>query len=145
MMKAKAKDVMTSPAIVVRPETTIDDALELLLRHRVSGLPVVDAEDRLVGVVSEFDLLTLLYDNLRIENTTVSRYLSSDVVTVHEDDHLIDVAQVFLEKGLRRLPVIKAGKVVGVISRRDVIRYIRDLRRQVSQEFHTPPAALGSR
>jgi len=134
-MPSKAKDIMSSPVITVRPETTVDDALGLMLQHHVSGLPVVDAENRIVGIISQFDLLKPLYDQLQLTSTSVTKYMSTKVHTVKDDDFLIDVAEVFISFPIRRVPVVRDGKLVGVISRRDIVRYIRDVRRQVTEEW----------
>ena len=134
-MPSKAKDIMSSPVITVRAETTVDEALGLMLQKNVSGLPVVDDENHVVGIISQFDLLKPLYDQLQLTSTSVTRYMSSKVHTVNEDDFLIDVAQVFITYPIRRVPVVKDGKLVGVISRRDIVRYIRDVRRQVTEEW----------
>ena len=134
-MRSKAKDIMTSPVITVRPETTVDEALSLMLNHHVSGLPVVDAENHVVGIISQFDLFKPLYDQLQLTSTQVTKYQSHKVVAVNEDDLLIDVAEVFLTQPVRRVPVLNNGILTGIISRRDIVRYIRDVRRQVTEDW----------
>ena len=140
-MRTKAKEIMTSPVITVQSTASLDEVMALLLEHQVSGLPVVDAEDRLIGVITELDLLKLLYGKLKIDNTRVSDYLTKPVVTINEEDSVIDVAGVFMNHSIRRVPVVREEKVVGIISRRDMIRYIRDVRRMVSQELNRPAKA----
>ena len=121
----KAKVIMTETVVSVSPEATVEDAVGLLLRHHISGLPVIDDQRRLVGIISEFDLLRLLSD---IETTGqyVRQYMTTEVQTVAPNDSLIDVADLFLSNPIRRLPVVENGQVVGIISRRDLIRFIRD-------------------
>lgn len=130
----KASDVMTTTVVTVRMDTSIAEAVDLILRHNVSGLPVVDDEGRLCGILSEFDMLQLLYapDS---EKGTVADYMNQDVLTVGPDDDLSDVADLFLGHRYRRLPVVRNGWLVGVVARRDLIRFIRDVRLRVAERF----------
>jgi CBS domain-containing protein len=123
-------EVMTRQVVSVPPEATVDQAIELLLRHRVSGLPVVDSRQRLVGVVTEYDLLKALYDH-EIGDQPVREHMSADPIYVEEDTSLTAVADLLLSSRLRRLPVVSGGRLVGLVSRHDLIRLIRDLRRRV--------------
>jgi len=125
---------MTAAVISISEDARIDEVFELLLRHHVSGLPVVDDDKNLVGVVSELDLLVLL-DGQASESSPVSEYLSGNVLTVREDDLLTDVTELFLKHNFRRLPVVRDGKLIGVISRRDMVRYIRGIRSRVQAEM----------
>ena len=135
-MCSRAKISSSSPVITVRPEATVDEAPDLLSKHQVSGVPVVDAEGHVVGILSQFDLFKPLYDQLQLNTTTVARYHSTRVISVQADDMLIDVAEVFMSHAIRRVPVVDAeNKLVGIISRRDIVRYIRDVRQQVAQEW----------
>ena len=127
---------MTTAVVAVPVDASIDEVFELLLRHHVSGLPVVDHENRIKGVVSELDLLLLLH-NPETEKGCVSDYLSGNVLTVEEDDPLTEVAELFLSNNFRRLPVVREGRLVGVISRRDLVRYIRDIRARVQIEMES--------
>ena len=135
-MAFKVKNAMTKAVVSVSEDATIDEVFSLLLRHHVSGLPVVDSEDRIVGVVSELDLLMLL-NNPESDKSLVSDYLSGNVLTVEEDDPLTDVTELFLTHNFRRLPVVRDGRLIGVISRRDLVRYIRDIRERVKIEMET--------
>ena len=134
-MLSKAKDIMSSPVISVRPDAAIDEVLRLLLQHRVSGLPVLDEEQRLVGMVTELDLLRLLYNRMHLATSQITDFQTNTVVTVGEDDTVIDIAEIFLSQPIRRVPVMRGDKVVGIISRRDVIRYIRDMRATIHRDW----------
>ncbi|MFV2066866.1 MAG: CBS domain-containing protein [Pirellulales bacterium] len=132
-MNFKVKHAMTDKVVTVRDDASIDEVCDLLLRHHVSGLPVVDAEEQIVGVITEHDLLDLLY-NPEMEHAQVADYLTRDVLTVEEGDMLIDTVELLLNRNIRRVPVVRGKKVVGVISRRDVVRYIREVRQRVQIE-----------
>jgi CBS domain-containing protein len=122
----QVKRAMTTNVITIDPDATVDDACAMLLRHHISGLPVVDSDRRLVGIISERDLLELFSDS-SCETHLISKYMQRKVLTVTEDDHLTDVVDLFVRQGFRRIPVVCGDKLVGVISRRDLIRFIRDL------------------
>jgi CBS domain-containing protein len=127
---------MTSPAITVAPETHCKDAAALLVRHRISALPVVDGEGRLVGIVSEADLLQLeTSPDPRSQATPlpprsspvprrVDEVMTPDVYTIDEDTDLGVVGQRLLEANVKRLPVMRGDRLVGIVSRQDLIRVI---------------------
>ena len=99
-----------------------------MLRHSISGLPVVD-NGRLVGIISDFDALNLLITADEPEMVVpVARYMSTEVISVPDDAPLETAAQILRKFGIRRLPVVRDGNLVGVVSRRDLMRVIRDRR-----------------
>ena len=126
----KAKQIMNCSILSIDPDDTIDRAISLLIEHRISGLPVVDKAGGLVGVISEFDLLELICD-CQDEKQTVSHYMSGDVCSVDVDADWVEVADHFRRTHMRRLPVTQNGKLVGIITRHDLIKTIQDLRRGV--------------
>ena len=95
--------------------------LELVLREQVSGLPVLDDDGRLVGVITEFALLAIAYDR-RVKNHTVNQHMTRDLITVDVDDPVSRVADLCIVHRVRRVPVIQNGRLVGIIARRDVLR-----------------------
>jgi CBS domain-containing protein len=123
----QAKDVMTTNVISVTDDTTIRDACLLLLENGITGMPVVNADGRLAGLISEFGLLEALY-NPRILNDPIRTYMTRAVMTVDENEPLSHVATLFLLHRIRRLPVVRNadanGRIVGIISRRDLLRTV---------------------
>ena len=143
-MNFKVKHAMTNRVVTVHSGAMVDEVLDLLLRHRISGMPVVDDDEHIVGVITEHDLLNLLY-NPETEQGQVSDYMTTNVLTVEEDGMLIDTVELFLSRNVRRIPVVRDRKVVGVISRHDVVRYIREVRQRVQYEMEArrrPSAAI---
>jgi len=126
----KAKDIMTTHVVAVDADDTIDYAISLMVKHRISGLPVVNKQGRPPGIVSEFDLLELICEG-HSEEETVARYMSPGLFGVAGDDNWVQVADMFREKHVRRLPVLREGKLVGIVSRHDLVHAIRDARRQI--------------
>ena len=127
------KDFMTKNPITVEEHTSIYDAIELLATYKISGLPVVDKENRLVGVISEWDVLHLLTDAEVNKNATVGDYMTRDVISFKEDDSAIDVCDFFKNSNKRRVPIVNDGKLVGIVSRHDIIKLILSMRKNVSE------------
>jgi CBS domain-containing protein len=113
--------IMTSELVTVRPESSIEEAIELLLAEKISGLPVVDDDGQLVGLVTEFALLAVAYDR-RITNHTVAQYMTRELITVEADEPVSRVADLCIVHRVRRVPVMKDGRLVGLIARRDVLQ-----------------------
>jgi len=126
----KAKDIMTTHLVTVNVDDTVDHAISLMVRHRISGLPVLDQEGRPVGVISEFDLLELICEG-QTEQDKVSQYMSPDLFGVAEQDSWVTVADAFRTKRFRRLPVLRDGTLVGIVTRHDLMHAIRDARRRI--------------
>ena len=114
------QQIMSPSVVTIGPEATIGEAIELLLARRISGLPVVDADQRLVGILTEFALLALAYDR-EITGQTVDQHMTRDVLTVDAADPLNKVADLCIVHRVRRLPVLENGRLVGLVSRRDVL------------------------
>lgn len=128
-----AKDVMTTDVISIRPETPIIEAINLLLEKRISGLPVVDGEMNLVGVVSEKDFLNILFQDKMSVQDPIQPFMSKKVISFKEEDDVIKVCECFIRHPIRRVPIVKDGKLAGVISRRDVLRLILETVRGIEE------------
>jgi CBS domain-containing protein len=116
-MKA-IREIMQCETIVVRPDDSVHRALELLIEHSISGLPVTDADDRIVGVISERDLLKLFYQP---EAHTVSAVMTRDPVTISVDSPLVDVFDCLMANDFRRVLIHDENKLVGLVSRADLM------------------------
>jgi CBS domain-containing protein len=120
-------DYMATGLITFSPETDLFEAISTLLEYRISGAPVITPKGELVGLISEVDclkaILTLTYHEEE-RGGKVGDYMAKDVETVSYDADIVDVAKIFIDKGRRRLPVVKQGKLVGQISRRDILRAV---------------------
>ena len=119
-----AKDIMATALITLAPEMDVYEAIDLLLRNRISGAPVIDAEGNLVGIFSEKDCMRILLDGALDgrPTATVGSLMQPEVYTITENVDLLSIAHVFVNRTYRRLPVVRDGKLVGQISRRDLLR-----------------------
>lgn len=134
-MTLNIKDIMNRAVHTVSPDDTFDEACSLLLRQHISGLPVVDHEQRLVGIITENDLLNVLVGGGEEGSYRVADYMTADVTTVSEDDSAVEVAGMFLKYQVRRFPVLSGDRLVGIVARRDLVRYICDLRKRIKIEI----------
>ena len=123
-----AGDIMTKDVVSVRPETTVQEAVDLFELYRVSGLPVLDGQQRLVGVITEYDLLQSI-GSLQLSGQ-VADFMTTEVTAVSESVPLVELVEIFISTHVRRLPVTSNGKLVGVISRRDLI-FVGKIRQQL--------------
>jgi CBS domain-containing protein len=132
----KAGDVMTTGAATVRPDVSIVDAAKTMVEHRISGLPVVDGQGKLVGVVTEGDFLRANNNDGRlliIEVATggmsaselmkrrVEEIMTRDPITAGVETALKDVVALMQQHSVKRLPIVAEGKVVGILSRANLI------------------------
>jgi CBS domain-containing protein len=117
---------MDTEVYTVRPETEILDAVGFLLEHRVTGAPVVDEAGHLVGMLSEKDCLELVATGADANRPRgrVAEFMSTALTTISPDTDVYYAAGLFLHSSFRRLPVIEAGKLVGAITRFDILRVI---------------------
>jgi len=144
-----AKDIMTKDVVTVKPDTSIEELSTLLVSNEISGAPVVDADGAIVGMVTENDLISrnkrlhiptvvsfldaVIYlesskkfsdDVKRLTATKVGDICSKTVVTIAEDTTLTDIATIMSEKKVHLLPVVRSGKVIGIVGKRDVVKAV---------------------
>ena len=119
----RARNIMTSPAITVKPEVPVRGAAALLVSHGFTALPVVDDDKRLVGIVTEADLLRNGYVD-ESGGKTVGEVMTSPAVAMDADVRGSAIARVFVDDHLRCVPIIDGSKVIGVVTRRDLVRVL---------------------
>jgi len=121
---------MVRELVTVRPDTDAYDAIALLLKHRISGMPVVDESGQLVGMLSERDCLKTLLDAEyhNMPTAKVEDLMSTDLKTIAPDTGIVEIASLFLDTRVRRLAVLNKGRLVGQVSRKDVLRVIQQMR-----------------
>ena len=120
---------MKTDLITVEKDCPIYEAIKIMVENNITGLPVVDAEMHLSGIITEKDVLSLLYNN-QDSPGKVGDYMIENVVSFDSEDSLIDITDSFINNHFRRVPILSDGKLVGIISRKDIISYILKLRHQ---------------
>ncbi|MBZ9652819.1 CBS domain-containing protein [Psychroflexus montanilacus] len=124
--KITVKDCMSQSMILFKKDQSIIEVVETLIKFRVSGGPVVDDHKHVIGIISEGDCVKQIsesrYYNMPMEDTSVEKYMSREVETVSPDVNLFDVANLFLKSKRRRFPVVEDGKIIGIVSQKDILR-----------------------
>lgn len=126
----RVRDYMLDRPVVVNPETDIHEAIHRILAHRISGVTVVDDENRPVGVLSELDCLRAIlwasYHDEEVGTHPVSDHMSTPVETISPTEGIIEVAQSMLDHKRRRRPVVDGqGRMVGQVTCRQLLRAIK--------------------
>ena len=123
------KDYMSRTIVTFKPNQSVLDAVHTLVEHRIAGAPVVDETGNLVGMLSELDCLKVVLQAGYHGDYggPVRDFMSSDVQTVNAEMSIVDLAEKFLKTRLRRFPVTDRNRLVGQISRRDVLRALQAL------------------
>lgn len=160
----RAKDIMTTNVITVSPETPIREIAQQLLRHHISALPVVNSEGGLVGIVSEADLMhraetgterhrscwlalladpeQLAHDYVKSHGTRAADLMSRDVVSVTPETPVAEIPELLEKRGIRRVPVVREGRLVGIVSRADLLRGLAAARQQAEVPALADNAAI---
>lgn len=144
-MSLKAKDIMTRDVVTVGPEARVEEAIHLMAEKHVSGLPVVDADRRVLGVITENDVL--LKDEIPLQAPRIALFgwyvvpdelsakayreargvlvqdaMTRKVLSFDEDAEVIDIARSMVDRKINRVPIVRDGKLVGLVSRADIVR-----------------------
>lgn len=116
-----AKDVMRTDIVTIGPNATLTEAVQTLLEKEISGLPVTDDSSFLLGIISEFALMAIAYNALSGKQR-VRDHMTAHVISANPNSPLKELADTFILHRIRRLPVTENGRLVGMLSRRDLLR-----------------------
>jgi CBS domain-containing protein len=144
-------DVMTTKVMAVQPDTRVDEIARLMSQYGISGLPVVDADNTVVGVVTELDMIVrnthfklpnfiFIFDNMiplempghyrdrleKVLGTTAREIMSEPAVTISPDATIEELAELMVDRRMNPIPVVKDDRLVGIVSRSDIIRLIAE-------------------
>ena len=130
----KTKEIMTKGAICIHKDTPILEAIQIMVNNGITGVPVVEKDMTLLGIVSEQDVLRLIHTHQQERNRTAGEFMTRPVISFEEEDSLLDIVYCLRDSSIRRIPVTSDGKVVGIISRADILRRIYQL---IQEPCHT--------
>jgi CBS domain-containing protein len=132
-MMTEINDIMQTNVITVNRKTPVLEAIGILLKHNFTGLPVVDKKGHIMGIISEKDVLALamsIHDKTYESDTAtalVEDFMTPDVITVEATETLKQVCSNLMKHPFRRIPIVSKGKLVGLVSRKDIISYIMNI------------------
>lgn len=116
-----ASDIMTRKVYTTSPQTSVQEVAQLLYRERISGVPVIDDQsNQLVGMVTEADIIR----HIDRDDLKVAEIMTCQLVTVEEDTPVSDIATLLAERRIKRVPVVQGGRVVGIVSRADIVQAV---------------------
>lgn len=137
MNKPMAKQYMTADLITLEKDMNVYYAIGILLNNNISGAPVIDENKKLIGILSEKDCLEVFAESsqsdiaipsaISLGRGTVEQFMTKSISTIKADDDLYSVVDIFLKNNFRRLPVLEDEELVGQISRRDILKAIKDI------------------
>lgn len=120
----RAKDIMSTKVTTVHEYANVMDVIKLLVEHNVTGLPVVDDSGRLLGMVTEKDILMLLLYDPNVKGKTVTDLMTTEITHFDEDENLMSIFESLVQSNFRRVPILSEGRLVGIVSRRDIIKFL---------------------
>lgn len=122
----KVKDYMTTSLITFKPDQSVENVIEKLIKHRISGGPVVNENNELIGIISEGDCIKQIsesrYYNMPMDHRTIEQCMVKNVDTIDGNMNVFDAANKFLQSKRRRFPIVENGKLVGQISQKDILK-----------------------
>ncbi|WP_223032160.1 CBS domain-containing protein [Hanstruepera marina] len=125
-------DYMTRDLITFKAEQSVEEVIDILIKNKISGGPVVNEKNELVGIISEGDCLKQISDsryyNMPMESDNVEKRMIKDVETIDGNMNVFDAAKKFLDSKRRRFPIVEEGKLVGQISQKDILKAALELK-----------------
>ncbi len=115
-----ARDIMTRTVATIHPEASAQEAAQLLYQKRISGAPVVDADGNIIGIITEADIIS----KVNREGLSVADIMSHEIIAVGEETPVNEIAALLTERKIKRVPVVCEGKLVGIVSRADIVHAV---------------------
>lgn len=117
-----ASDIMTRKVYTIHPEASAQEAAQLLSQYRISGLPVVNADNKIIGMVTEADIISKVHrDGLRVTDI-----MSHEVIAVTEETPVGEIAMLLTERKIKRVPVVNGDRLMGIVSRGDIVHAVAE-------------------
>lgn len=130
----KVSDFMTRDLITFKPTQSVEDVVNALIKHKISGGPVINENNELIGIISEGDCIRQIsdsrYHNMPMDNNSIEKHMAINVETIDGNLNIFDAAKQFLDSKRRRFPIVQDGKLVGQISQKDILIAAMQLKQQ---------------
>jgi CBS domain-containing protein len=130
----KVSDFMTKDLITFKANQTVEEVINTLIKHKISGGPVVNDKNELIGIISEGDCIKQIsesrYHNMPVSDDSIERYMAKDIETIDGNLNVFDAAKQFLDSKRRRFPIVEDGKLIGQISQKDILKAALKLKGQ---------------
>ncbi|MGB1312178.1 MAG: CBS domain-containing protein [Bizionia paragorgiae] len=130
----KVSDFMTKDLITFKANQTVEEVINTLIKHKISGGPVVNDKNELIGIISEGDCIKQIsesrYHNMPVSDDSIERYMAKDIETIDGNLNVFDAAKQFLDSKRRRFPIVQDGKLIGQISQKDILKAALKLKGQ---------------
>ena len=117
-----ARDIMTRKVCTIHQEASAKEAAQLLDQMRISGLPVVDEDGKIIGIITEADIIS----KVDREGLRVADIMSHEVIFVSEETSVSEIAMLLTERKIKRVPIVNDGKLVGIVSRADIVHAVAE-------------------
>lgn len=115
-----ARDIMISKVYTISPEASVQEVAQLLSQKRISGVPVIDKDGKIIGIVTEADIIS----KVNREGLRVADIMSCEIIVVDEETGVGEIAMLLSERKIKRVPVMQNSQLVGIISRADIVRAV---------------------
>src|SRR5437588_12909665 len=115
-----ARDIMTRKVCTIHPDASAQEAAQLLDQMRISGLPVIDEDGKIIGIITEADIIS----KVNREGLCVADIMSHELLVVNEETPVSEIAMLLTERKIKRVPVVQDGKLVGIVSRADIVHAV---------------------
>ncbi len=115
-----ARDIMTIKVCTISPEASVQEVAQLLYQKRISGMPVVNVDGMIIGIITEADIIS----KANREGLRVADIMSHEIIAVSEETPVSEIAMLLTERKIKRVPVLREGKLVGIVSRADIVHAV---------------------
>ena len=130
----KVSDFMTRDLITFKSTQSVEEVVDALIKYKISGGPVVNENNELIGIISEGDCIKQIndsrYHNMPMDNNSIEKHMATNVETIDGNLNVFDAAEKFLSSKRRRFPIVEDGKLIGQISQKDILKAAMQLKQQ---------------
>ena len=123
----EAKDVMTTNVITMSPKTSVMEAIDILVESKISGAPVVDEDQKVVGIITEKDIMVAMdfIGERNSDEVCVEEFMTREILSFSKDTPIRELMKVLVSRNIKRVPILENEKIVGIVARRDVLISIK--------------------